>query len=62
VSQVHFAVLIEALFMLLSVMILDRAKSRSWLQWTGMVLLCLTFCWSVILGCVIALNNTTLTL
>jgi hypothetical protein len=29
------------------------------LQMVGLVLLCITFCWSVIFGCVLALNEIT---
>jgi hypothetical protein len=28
-------------------------------NWGGMMLLCMTFCWSVILGCILALNDMT---
>lgn len=56
-SQLHFAMLIEAIFMLATFIVLNKADSKSFMRWAGMILLCLTFCWSVILGCVYALNT-----
>lgn len=35
----------------------ERARTAG--SWAGMTLLCVTFCWSVILGCILALNDMT---
>lgn len=61
-TQLHFAILIEVLFMSATFSTLGWSSGRSFRQWTGMVLLCLTFCWSVILGCVYALSTVSFTL
>jgi hypothetical protein len=36
----------------------DRA--RAWMTATGLAFLCATFCWSVVFGCVLALNSLTM--
>ena len=61
-TQLHFAILIEVVFMLATFFVLNKADAKSFMRWTGMVLLCLTFCWSVILCCVLTLNNALFTL
>ena len=58
VSQLHFAMLIEVIFMLATFIVLSKADAKSFMHWAGMVLLCLTFCWSVILGCVLCVEHT----
>ncbi|MDR3607199.1 MAG: hypothetical protein P4M08_07460 [Oligoflexia bacterium] len=66
--QIFFAGLIEVAMILVTLALLDvpnivlpvrSAGARSTLRVTGMIMLCLTFCWSVVLGCVLALNSGT---
>lgn len=38
---------------------LESEKTRQVLTMSGLFLLCITFCWSVIFGCVLALHQLT---
>jgi hypothetical protein len=58
--QVLIALGVEALLILVTFVFLNAPRTRAALQWAGMIMLCLTFCWSVIFGCVIALTGSTL--
>lgn len=66
--QVLFALFIEATLIALTTLLLtqprpffalDSARSKSVATTGGFVLLCLTFCWSVIVGCILTLNGFT---
>ncbi|HLD99413.1 MAG TPA: hypothetical protein VJB59_04100 [Bdellovibrionota bacterium] len=68
-NQVAVAMLIEVLMIGVTSLLLiqpvgifgigpSRIKAVS--TWGGMVMLCVTFCWSVIFGCVLFLNSMTL--
>jgi len=67
--QVFFTMLIEAALVAFTVFALvqpfaslkpKQTETRSiGLQFVGLVLLCITFCWSVVFGCVLALNEIT---
>jgi hypothetical protein len=66
--QIFVAVFIELVMIFLTLLLLDvpnlafRFRSpgaQSAVRGAGMIMLCLTFCWSVILGCVLALNSGT---
>ena len=61
-ERVLVAGAIEVIFMALSYSFMSRAQVKAIYHWGGTILLCLTFCWSVILGCVLALNSLTYTL
>ncbi len=39
---------------------LASQKIRTVVRWSGMLLLCLTFCWSVIVGIILSLNGLSL--
>ena len=63
--QVLFALLIEAVLVGLSTVLLVQPKMmfegqtstfKSVAKGSGFVILCLTFCWSVFLGAILALN------
>jgi hypothetical protein len=56
-DQMRIGLIIEILFVASSFVLLNRAKGNAPFAWAGMVALCLTFCWSVIFGCVVALNQ-----
>ncbi len=67
--QVIFATLVETGLVLLTCLLVVQPESvfrgvaseiRRSVSFAGMVSLCLTFCWSVIFGCVLALNDLTL--
>ncbi len=58
-DQMKIGLFIEFLFIVLSCVLLNGAKDKPSFAWAGMVALCLTFCWSVIFGCVMALNEIT---
>ncbi len=66
--QIFVSFLIELVMILATLVLLDvpnlaiRFRSpgaQAAVRGAGMVMLCLTFCWSVILGCVLALNAGT---
>jgi hypothetical protein len=38
----------------------NALKFRKAANWTGLILLCLTFCWSVVVGIVLTMNGFTL--
>jgi hypothetical protein len=68
-NQVLFAFVVEFFMILLTSILLLQPRSmfRSSASWmtgiattTGMVMLCLTFCWSVVLGAVLAMHGFTL--
>ena len=61
-NQVLIAEVIEGVFVAASFALLSISGAKAFYRWAGTVLLCLTFCWSVILGCVLALNGLTFTL
>lgn len=65
-KQVVFALIIETALILLTLLLLTQpklmfgtqsARIRSMANAGGMILLCLTFIWSVIFGCVLAINR-----
>ncbi|MCM2280152.1 MAG: hypothetical protein NDJ89_18945 [Oligoflexia bacterium] len=59
--QVVVAFLIELFLVALTIVLILRAragKSRI-ASATGWVMLCVTFCWSVVFGCIVALNRLT---
>lgn len=58
-SQIAIASGVEIFLMALSFVFLSSAAAAAFYRWAGTVFLCLTFCWSVILGCVLALNQMT---
>jgi len=58
--QVLVALAVEALLIVVTFAFLNAPRTRAALQWAGMIMLCLTFCWSVIFGCVLALTNSSL--
>jgi hypothetical protein len=69
--QVFFAGLVEIGMIAMTLILLDvpnfflpfsNPTTRAVLKNGGLVMLCLTFCWSVVLGCVLALNAGTYTL
>lgn len=64
--QVLFALLIESSLIALTALLLTRPKMifpnssergrlATWVG--GLICLCITFCWSVVLGCILALNE-----
>ncbi len=66
--QVFVAGFVELIMILLTMTLLDPPASvisarstvlHAAVKGAGMILLCLTFCWSFILGCVLALNSGT---
>ena len=66
ISQIIMAGGIEIFFVFLTCLFLMKPrwafgevarKADTVLTWVGMCLLCLTFCWSVTLGCVLYLND-----
>ena len=70
-KQVLFAMIIQAVMMVFTLMLLvpPRAiadgKSPQWravVRTGGWVALCLTFCWSVVLGIVLALHRMTISI
>jgi len=61
-TQIQVASAIEALFMISTFVLLVRAAGKPVFHWIGTILLCMTFCWSVILGCIIALRDITIPL
>jgi hypothetical protein len=65
-SSVIFTLLVELAFISLTAYLLTRPKKMiqgqtlsvpSFFQWTGMFFLCVTFCWSVVFGIVLAMND-----
>ena len=67
--QLIFATVIEAAMILTSCFLVVQPESifsgttqdtRRLASYAGMLALCVTFCWSVIFGIVLALNNLTL--
>jgi hypothetical protein len=59
-STIIVPVVLEALLIVASFAFLNAPRNRPAFHWTGMVLLCLTFCWSVVFGCLLAMNDLTL--
>lgn len=66
--QVFVAGVIEIGMILVTLTFLDvpnfllpfkSPSARSAIKGGGLIMLCLTFCWSVVLGCVLALNSGT---
>lgn len=66
--QLLFVILIQALLMAVTTLLLLQPKPLfrfrspqllSAATMSGLVLLCITFCWSVIVGCVLALRDIT---
>lgn len=65
-STVIFSLAIELALILLTLLLLIQPKAffrkkhdkpYTLLHWVGIVLLCLTFCWSVIVGIVLSMNE-----
>jgi hypothetical protein len=70
-TQVVFALIIESALVGLTALLLLQPEGlfrghspalRAAVRGGGLVLLCLTFCWSVIFGAVMALNHMTIQL
>ncbi len=70
-KQVLFALSIESILLAMTILFLVQPLSLTRFgtpnrarvfRMGGMVLLCLTFCWSVVFGCILALNEMTLRL
>ena len=60
--QVFFAMLIEAALVTLTALLLVkpfRASRSEKPPFAGLLLMCVTFCWSVVFGCILALNEIT---
>ena len=62
-KQIFFSMLIEAALVTLTVLLLvqpfRKKQNEVKTPFVGMILLCLTFCWSIVFGCVLALNEIT---
>jgi hypothetical protein len=58
-EQIKIAAAIEIFFIVSSFFLLSKPGTKVAYHWAGTVMLCLTFCWSVILGCIFALNAIT---
>jgi hypothetical protein len=54
--------LIETALIASTFFFLSAPRERPVLQWAGVVMMGITFCWSVIFGCVLAINNLTLSI
>lgn len=70
-KQLLFALMIETSLVMLTTILLIQPKFvfdgqsnkiRDTARVGGMFLLCITFCWSVVVGCVMALNSMTIQL
>ncbi len=69
--QIVFLLLIESALVISSLILLvqprfvfrlQTPRSKYVATYSGMVILCLTFCWSVIFGCFLALQDLTVRL
>lgn len=67
-KQMLFACVLEGWLMILTVLMLTQPsflfrfksdQARNTVTISGALLLCLTFCWSVVLGCMIAFHKLT---
>jgi hypothetical protein len=67
-NQLLFALLVEAALITLTMILLLQPRpfftpaadrSRNLATMSGLFVLCITFCWSVIFGCVLALHQLT---
>jgi hypothetical protein len=58
--QVLVLSVIEVVLITGTFFFLNAPRERPVLQWSGMIMMGITFCWSVIFGCMLALNNLTL--
>ena len=67
--QVFFAMAVEAVLILLTTFMLTQPglifgarseRTRSLLTMCGLIFLCVTFCWSVVLGCTLTVNSMTI--
>jgi hypothetical protein len=54
--------LIEIALITSTYLFLGAPRERPVLQWAGVVMMGITFCWSVIFGCVLTINNLTLSI
>ena len=70
-SKVDYAKLVEVILIVVTSTLLSQprllfpagaARLRIAATWSGWMLLCLTFCWSVILGIVLTLHGITVQL
>jgi hypothetical protein len=57
--QILVFAVIEILLMLLSFGFLSAGAEKAALRWAGAIALCMTFCWSIWLGCILALHQMT---
>lgn len=60
VLLVEFALIALTMLLMAQPEIIFRSKSvrlQSFLHWGAMLLLCLTFCWSVVVGIVLTMNG-----
>lgn len=61
---VESALILATLLLLIQPRILVSSAAterwRSWLSKMGYLFLCMTFCWSVVFGCILALHDLTL--
>lgn len=61
-KPVLFALLIESGLITLTTALISQPRSRVLANTSGWLLLCLTFCWSVVMGCLIGLQRLTIQL
>jgi hypothetical protein len=54
--------LIETVLIVSTYFFLSAPRERPVLQWAGVLMMGITFCWSVIFGCVLAINSLTLSI
>jgi hypothetical protein len=68
-TSILWVMLIELMLIVLTLVLLiqptrffkpNAMKLRKTANWVGLVLLCLTFCWSVVVGIVLTMNGFTL--
>jgi integral membrane sensor domain MASE1 len=64
--SVIFVLMVEIILIVFTTILMAQPKKvfpskseklRSFAHWVGMLLLCLTFCWSIVLGIVLATND-----
>ena len=63
-EQVAIAMFMESLLVSVTALLLlqpkavfTSPKAMKVATWSGLVLLCITFCWSVVVGCILYLNQ-----
>ncbi len=67
-NTVFLSLVVESVFIVLTNLFLvqpkiifgqNSQKARPWLKWVGLVLLSITFCWSIVVGIVLSINEMT---